>query len=236
MADGEDILLKAELLLARLRESAETRAARRIRRRRRGRRLMSRLVRILLGWLAVLVGAAVFSATVAPLGFWGLLIVPLLLLLATLLAWRSTPALPDERPTLDRAEGPDLALKVEAWLDARRPALPAPARRELDRILHQLDALAPALGQIDPTRPEAVDARRLMADHLPRLIESFEAIPPSVRAREPEAARQLAAGLGIVADELGRISDRLAAERLDALETEGRFLESRWSRTGQPEG
>jgi hypothetical protein len=236
MADHEEVLLKAELLLERMREKSETKEARRIRRSRRRRRVMSRFMRIVAGWLAVVVGAAVFSATVAPLGFWGILIVPLLLLMVTLLLIRWPAGADEALPTLEKAEGPVLAPRVEAWLDARRPALPAPARSEVDRIMVQLNSLGPELARVEAKRPEAADAQRLMADHLPRLVESFEAIPPAVRNREPEAGKQLAAGLRVVGDELRRINERLAAERLEALEAEGRFLESRWRDTKRLEG
>ena len=74
---------------------------------------------------------------------------------------------------------------------------------------------------------EADDARRLIGDHLPRLVRSYAEVPASHRAT-PEATAHLREGLQVVGSEIERLTTDIARERLRALETEGRFLESRY--------
>lgn len=234
-AEAQAALLKAELLLERARDRSESREARRLRRRRQVGSFINRTLLVLGAWLGILIGAFAFSGLVMPLGFWGLLIVPLLMLFAALLIVR----LPGNRaaaarPTFEGVDVEALAPRLDSWLDARRPALPAAARAEVDRILLQLDGLAPELRQLAPDRPELLEARRLMADHLPRLMETWEAIPAPVRQRDPDAKKHLRDGLRLVGDELARLNAALGAERLEALEVEGRFLESRYRKPGAP--
>jgi hypothetical protein len=198
---------------------------------------MNKTLWVLGSWLAIVIGAFAFSALVTPLGFWGLLIVPLLMLFAALLVVRLPgDRLPAAQATFEGVAVDALVPRLDSWLDARRPELPAPARTEVDRILVQLNGLGPELRQLAPDRPELIEARRLMAEHLPRLMETWEAIPAAVRQRDPDAQQHLRDGLRLVGNELARLNDTLGAERLEALEVEGRFLESRYRKPGAIEG
>ncbi|MCS6987306.1 MAG: hypothetical protein NZM40_07755 [Sphingomonadaceae bacterium] len=233
--DTRDLLLSAELLLERLRERPEVRAVRARRRRRRRQLLMRRLLRVAVGMLAILVGVVVL-ATHVPLGFWGVLLLPPLLLAATILLWRhSAPGTAQEAAVMPSLPLPDLVLKVEELLVARRDALSPPARPALDRVLVALAELEPQLARAAPSQAETAEARRLLADHLPRLLDAWAAVPAAVRRRRPEADRRLAEGLELVAGELSRLGTRLAEARLDALETEERFLKSRYAGLSPPE-
>lgn len=235
--DSSDVLLKAEMLLERMRDRPEVRAARARRRKRKLRLLYNRVLRILGGLLAVVFGSLLFSQLVMPLGFWGLLIVPLLMLIVTMVLIRyPRDRAVDEAGFTAAASLPALAPQVEDWLDSRRLALPAPARSEVDRILVELNMLEPQLSRVPAGAAEAADARRLMAEHLPRLMDSYEKVPPAVRRRNPEADRQLVQGLKVVGEELGRLNRTLGQESLDALEVEGRFLESRYQGQKRIEG
>jgi hypothetical protein len=120
-----------------------------------------------------------------------------------------------------------LPAQVEDWLETQRKALPAPAVREVDRIMAQLDQLSPQLKKLDPTSPMAEDARRLLGDHLPRLVKSYAEVPVTHRT-SAEAQAHFRDGLKVVGGEIDRLTSDLARERLKALETEGRFLESRY--------
>ncbi len=221
--------MKAELLLERLRESPEVQQARTLRLKRKARNLVKRFVRVVAGMFAVALGSLIFSQTVMPLGVFGfVVVVPLLMLLVALVLARWPRTRVEDEIALARTALPALPPRVEEWLDSKRPALPAPAKAEVDRILLQLDTLAPQLAKLPSGSPEAQDARRLMAEHLPRLVESYEAVPVRVRSRDREANRQLTDGLRVVGEELERLNLRLASEQLDALEIEGRFLESRY--------
>ena len=63
--------------------------------------------------------------------------------------------------TLPDTPLPALPAQVEEWLSHQQRALPAPASRDVDRIMAQLDRLAPELKMLDPASTEADDARRL---------------------------------------------------------------------------
>lgn len=198
--------------------------------RRLGRRTRSaarRLRNMLLGAIAIMLAALLWGAFVAPLGFGGILLAVLAVLAVMLLLAR----FPRERqPTLEKLpEVPLDALpaKVEAWLEGQRPALPAPAAREMDMVMAQLERLSPQLARLDPASATADDARRLIGDHLPRLVRSYAEVPASHRAT-PEATGHLRDGLKLVGAEIGRLTDEIARDRLNLLETEGRFLESRY--------
>jgi hypothetical protein len=230
--DSEIVMAKAEMLLERLRASPDVKEARARRLKRKARNLFNRVLRILAGVVAVAFGAVIFSQTVMPLGIFGfVVVVPLLMLLVAMLLARFPRSGAESEVALARAPLPALPPRVEEWLDSKRPALPAPARSEVDRILLELDGLAPQLAKIPVGSREAADARRLMAEHLPRLIDSYEAVPPRLRRSGREADRQLTEGLRVVGEELSRLGARLASGSLDALEIEGRFLESRYRDT-----
>ncbi|MFQ3596217.1 MAG: hypothetical protein SNJ63_08895 [Sphingomonadaceae bacterium] len=232
MADSRDVMVRAEMLLERLRETPAIKEARARRLKRKARNLFNRVLRMLAGMIAVAIGAIVFSQTVMPLGIFGfVIVVPLLMLLVAMLLARFPRSRAENEVALAKAALPALPPRLEEWLDSKRPSLPAPARNEVDRILLELDSLAPQLGKLPAGSREAADARRLMAEHLPRLVDSYEAVPARVRLADREADRQLIDGLRVVGDELERLSHRLASGSLDALEIEGRFLESRYRDT-----
>lgn len=119
-----------------------------------------------------------------------------------------------------------LAPEAEDWLVRRRPDLPRAACGPADAIVTRLHELAPQLAQLKDGDPEAGEARRLIGQHLPRLLDAWAAVPLSARAGDAEA--QLAGGLKLVAEELGRLTSGLAKAKLDDLAVEGRFLEARY--------
>jgi hypothetical protein len=117
---------------------------------------------------------------------------------------------------------------AEDWLLDRRDALPLDCRPQLDRIFHRLGDLQPNLGALAPHSTAAWEARRLLGDHLPRLILAYEAIPPSAREAEPEVRTRLRAGLETLADALDGLCGEVCRDPLMTFETQGRFLESRY--------
>jgi hypothetical protein len=186
-----------------------------------------RLRNMAFGVLAVLVAAFLYGNLVAPLGFLGLMVT----LMAAICTMFVLAGWPKERaPKLEKLPEAPLATlpaKVESWLEGQRLALPAPAAREIDRIMAQLDRLGPELKTLDPATPQADDARKLLADHLPRLVKSYADVPATERGTA-EAQGHFREGLKVVGSEIDRLTTDIARERLRALETEGRFLESRY--------
>jgi hypothetical protein len=85
---------------------------------------------------------------------------------------------------------------------------------------------------VDALDPLAQDARRLMGKHLPELIDRYERIPPAFRLeRDGEGMtvdERLVAGLEAAGEALAEIGAKLTRNDLDAFETHGRFIESRY--------
>jgi hypothetical protein len=148
-----------------------------------------------------------------------------------------------EKPIVDYKEDmPNQAVvqRLDSLLVRKRAALPAPAARQIDAISRQLPLLECRLAETQMLDPLAQDARRLMGKHLPELIERYERVPAAYRAeRDGEGLtvdERFVQGLdaaGSALDELGR---KLAREDMDALETQGRFLESRYRDDGGIKG
>ena len=193
-----------------------------------------RLRNMLLGAFSVVLAAVLFGVFVAPIGFAGILLTVLgaMCVMVLLSSWPAERA--PQLDALPQTPLPALPAKVERWLEAHRIALPAPAAREIDGIMAQLDRLGPQLQKLDAASPMAEDTRRLLSDHLPRLVKSYAEVPASHRA-SPEATLHLRDGLKVVGAEISRIETTIARESLSALEVEGKFLESRYQDPHDPQ-
>jgi hypothetical protein len=182
--------------------------------------------------LVVLIAATVaFSQIVGPIGWTGLFVVSLLTLavLAVFTVWPSEPkrvAYNEQLPTRT------VISQLEGLLVRERSSLPAPATKRVDAISAQLPLLEARLAEVDALDPLAQDARRLMGKHLPELIERYERVPAEYRrVRDGEGMtvdERLTAGLDTAATALDDLARKLAREDLDAFETQGRFIESRY--------
>lgn len=127
-----------------------------------------------------------------------------------------------------RVELAELPGDAEDWLLAQRDGLPLDCRPQLDRIFQRLGDLQPHLATLAPHSTAAWEARRLLGDHLPRLILAWEAIPGLAREEEPEVRERLRAGLETLADALDELCREVCRNPLMTFETQGRFLESRY--------
>jgi hypothetical protein len=123
-----------------------------------------------------------------------------------------------------------LTSEAEDWLLRQRPRLPGRAAPPIDAILLRLHDMQPHLAALDPNAPLAGEARRLIGEHLPRLVDSYLGVPPTARDSNPQIARQLIDGLGIVAGELQRLCEEVSRDSLLSFETQGRFLETRYGK------
>jgi hypothetical protein len=140
-----------------------------------------------------------------------------------------------DKPIVDYKEDmPNQAVvqRLDNLLVRKRAALPAPAARRLDAISQQLPLLESRLGQTETLDPLAQDARRLMGMHLPELIERYERVPAQYRSeRDGEGLtveERLVQGLDAAKTALDDLGRKLAREDMDAFETQGRFIESRY--------
>lgn len=182
--------------------------------------------------IAALIAATLaFGLFVGPIGWTGLFLVAIAILFVLIVfsVWPSEPrqvAFSEQLPTRTVVQ------QLDALLVRRRAALPAPAARRVDAITQQLPLLENRLGQVDALDPLAQDARRLMGKHLPELIERYERVPSEYRHHKDGEGltvdERLVASLDAAREALDDIGVRLARDDLNAFETQGRFIESRY--------
>lgn len=184
----------------------------------------------------VLLATGVVGAVIDGIGFYGIIIAGIAGAAAAYVLMRY-PAMP--MPTTESLKQTDLATlagKTEIWLEAQRPALPAPAVVLMQDIGLRLDQLAPQLQRLGENDPAAFEVRKLVGDHLPELINSYRRIPESLKKQEhagktPE--QQLIDGLKVIDREIETMTGQIARGELDKLATTGRYLELKYD---QPNG
>jgi hypothetical protein len=141
-------------------------------------------------------------------------------------AERTAPA-----PSADLPNG-EMVQRFDSYLYRARRALPPPAQAEVDALSSVLPSLKQTLERVGTLDPNAQDARRLMSTHLPGLIDRYMHVPAGYRG-EPDgegktADQRLVEALAASRAALGDISEKLARSDLAALETQGRFIQSRY--------
>jgi hypothetical protein len=227
MSDVDDLIQRSNELIQRTSERYRSASARGRAHKRQD--LMSRLKRMILAAVAVVIGATIFGF-ITPLGSTGLLVVMGLLLACLLFAF--VPAMPNVTPEkLGETDLKTLPLKTEIWLESQRKALPAPATPILDAIGVRLETLAPQLARLNPQEPAAMEVRRLLSDHLPELVTGYQSIPAPLRnqprnGRVPDA--QLVEGLSVIEQEIATMTEQLASGDLDKLAAHNRYLEIKY--------
>jgi hypothetical protein len=183
--------------------------------------------------------ATIIVGLIVPIGMFGFLAaVGLAIGIAALLAFRPAPALNATAPATDLANG-EMVQRFDSYLYRARRALPAPAQAEVDALSAVLPSLKQTHERVDTLDPNAPDARRLMSLHLPNLVDRYLHVPVAYRG-EPDgegktADERLAEALAASRAALGDISEKLARADLAALETQGRFIQSRYGEDG-PQG
>jgi len=168
---------------------------------------------------------------VVPIGMFGFLAaVGLAIGIAGLLAFM--PA--QQTATVPAADLPngEMVQRFDSYLYRTRALLPAPAQAELDAISAALPSLRQTLDRVDALDPNAQDARRLMSKHLPGLIDRYRLVPQGFRSEEDGEGvtvdQRLVEGLSAGRKALGEISESLARADMNAFETQGRFIKSRY--------
>ncbi len=233
-----DVNVKVERALARFdrvtraldeRDGAAREAATR-ERQRLNRDLGRRVARVGIG-IGLVSIATIVVGLIIPIGMFGFLAaVGLAIGIAALLAF-----MPGESqvkaPSTDLPNG-QMVQRFDSYLYRTRAALPAPARAEIDAISARLPALKQVLERVETLDPKAQDARRLMSVHLPGLIERYMNVPAEFRSQADGEGltvdQRLVEGLGAARSALDEISQDLARNDLNAFETQGRFIKSRY--------
>jgi hypothetical protein len=201
------------------------------------RHLTRKAVRMTVAVTTVLIAAMATGLALNGIGVTGLF-VTLLAVIGALVLFGVFPRL--EVPSLSALNSGNVRTMVgrtELWLEAQRPALPAPAVRLVDQIGVQLDGLGLQLEGIDPAEPAVGEVRKLVGELLPGMVESYRRIPPHLKSEERggrNADQQLADGLGKISAEIDAVTRQLAAGDLDALAVRGRFLDYKYGEGLEP--
>lgn len=189
-------------------------------------------VRIAIGVAAVWL-ATIMIGLVQPIGMFGFLgaLLVTLGLVAFIVTRGRRQVVTPSAPTADLPNGA-MVDRFDSYLYRARKALPAPAQGEIDAISQILPSLKQTLERVDAVDPAAQDARRLMSIHLPGLIERYERVPNAYRkerdGEDKTVDQRLVEGLAASRIALTDVSERLARADVAALETQGRFIQSRY--------
>ena len=176
---------------------------------------------------------AVTIGLLQPIGMFGFLAALLATgaVAAALIARNGRAALSVPAPSADLPNG-QMVERFDSYLYRTRRALPAPAQAEIDRLSSALLPLKVTLDRLDTLDPEAQDARRLMSVHLPGLIDRYLHVPAAYRTERDGEGKtvdeRLIDGLSAGRAALNEISEKLARADVAALETQGRFIETRY--------
>lgn len=176
-----------------------------------------------------------YGAVVAPLGTTALIASGAATLVAagTALLW---PVQPPRAGRISRDELVALAGNAEDWLIEQRKTVPGRALPALDGVFFRLDDLQPRIAALDPHSTLAWDLRRLLGEHLPRLLQSYAELPATVRGEDPGLLQRLIDGLGTIDQELARICREASREHLTTFEAQERFLDIRYKDSGRLRG
>ena len=174
---------------------------------------------------------------ITPIGMFGFLAAAGIAIgiAALLFFWPGDAAMPTVPKDVPNGE---MVQRFDSFLYKSRRALPAPAQSVVDGISAELGTLKATLERVDAMDPDAQDARRLMSIHLPGLVERYVNVPPAYRS-EPDAEgltvdQRLVEGLGAAKSALGEVSQRLAKRDMDAFQTQGRFIKTKYGEPGSP--
>ncbi len=232
MADPDQIVDRNDARLRRLAIGEAAQVARRRRRERSAAALGKRVARA--GGVAVGIVLAIilWGLIIGPIGTTALVLAVLGGGIATLLAALSVGTAA-EPARLGEDVPAALPAATDAWLDRRRADLPRLAAPQVDAISARLATLETQLARVPAGDPVAQDVSRLLARHLPELVEKYTRVPAEQRGRTLESDGRsldtaLIDGLKVVEAELARASDSLAEADRDAVVVQGKFLESRY--------
>lgn len=177
--------------------------------------------------------ATIVVGLIKPIGMFGFLAaVGLAVGIGALLLFAGGREIAAPNVTPDLPNG-QMVARFDSYLFRARRALPAPAQAELDLLSAQLPALRQTLERIPDLDPNAQDARRLMSVHLPNLIDRYVHVPAAYRSErdgeDVSVDQRLVEALTAGRQALTEISEKLARADMAAFETQGRFIQSRYS-------
>jgi hypothetical protein len=192
---------------------------------------LRKAVRMTVAVAAICVAAMAAGLIIDGIGFAGVMVTALAIV-AALFVFGTYPRLKvPQQAKLNSGSVRAMVGNTELWLEAQRPALPAPAVQLVDHIGVQLDSLGLQLEGLDESLPAVGEVRKLVGEHLPELVSTYTSIPRHLRA-EPRAGRtpdeQLSDSLGKISAEIDSVTRQLADGAIDKLAIRTRYLDYRY--------
>lgn len=193
--------------------------------------LVRRLRNMAITVVGIIAAAMVAGLILDGIGFWGVMLT-FAALVAAVGGFSLFPKVKvPRRADLKKGDAKAMVARTELWLEAQRPALPAPAVQIVDQLGVQLDALGLQLQNIDPSNPAVNEVRELVGEYIPETIENYRKIPAHLRREEhagKTADERLTESLGKLSGEIDRVTRRLAEGALDDLAIKSRYLDYRF--------
>lgn len=217
----------------------EARAAAARDRKRLGRSVKRHAIRSAVAVAVLTLLVALFGVFVQPIGLLGLVgaVIAAIVIMAVLAFTDKDPV---AAPFSEHLTNAEVVNQLDAKLHRSRPALPPPAQTSLDAISAKLPLLEARLQTLDALDPLAQDARRLMGQHLPDLLSRYEKVPAEYRKQQDGGGitveDRLLSGLGAARSAIDDLGQKLAQGDVNAFETQGRFIESRYKEGDLSEG
>lgn len=227
MSSVDEVVAKAQDAIDRSKDRYRTGVGRRARENDIGKRL----TRVAIADAAIVAVAILIGLFLVPIGVIGFAATLVALVFATLFFLTMSASVAPSFEKLRETDVKALPSQTGRWLDAQRPALPAPAVNLVDQIGLKLDLLEPQLATLDNDGPAAAEIRKLVGEQLPEFIKGYERVPKALRGVERNGKtpdQQLVEGLSVIGREIDEMAAQLAQGDLDALQTQGRYLEIKY--------
>lgn len=181
--------------------------------------------------LAIFVTMAVAGVVLNGIGFAGVMMTVLAVMAAAFVFSNFPKVKVPKRAELKQGNPQQMVARTELWLEAQRPALPAPAAMVVDQLGVQLDALGLQLETIDAAHPAMNEVRELVGEYIPETIDNYRKIPAHLRKEDHAggtADERLTSSLTKLSSEVDRVTRRLAEGALDDLAIKSRYLDYRY--------
>ncbi len=189
-------------------------------------------IKYLLGAIAtIIITASVAGIVLDGIGFTGVMMTALAVMAAAWVFTNYPKVKVPKRTELTKGDPKQMVARTELWLEAQRPALPAPAVKVVDQLGVQLDSLGLQLQSVDQHHPSVNEVRELVGEYIPETIDDYRKIPMHLRQENhagKSADDRLTESLTKISGEVDRVTRRLAEGALDDLAIKSRYLDYRF--------
>ncbi len=187
-----------------------------------------KLRNIAIALFAIWVGMGALGLILDGIGFAGVMALVVASVVAVAVFGNFPKMKTPRRADINKGNVQQMVSRTELWLEAQRPALPAPAVGLVDTIGVQLDGLGYQLEGLDQNHPKAREIRSLVGEQLPEMVDSYRKIPAHLRTEKRAGItpdEQLTDSLSKISGEIDSITRQLAEGSLDDLAIKHRYLD-----------